>query len=508
MHMDAKEKIAQLIVARLDGREIDRNLPYYESLAKQGIGGFIIFGGDVQGINHAVKRLQKIAPLPLLVGSDLEQGLGQQVEGGTVFPPAMAVARAIDRKSKKDVTLLRNAISVIAREAEAAGMNTIFSPVADINTNPQNPIICTRSFGDDPKNVAWFAEEYIRGLQREGIIACVKHFPGHGDTAQDSHRELPVVKADRERLDTIELYPFRQAVQAGVHAVMVGHLKVPVLDSRYPATLSRKIIQGTLRQEMNFQGLVITDAMNMHAVAGQGRRSRENACLNALKAGADIILHPDNPEGVIEYLLSLKDDIMPEIDRSFSNIVRLKNKFRKTSGSSPGVRSIGLRSSREIARELTEKSVTILPPRPPILMSIQSGLEELAVLITDDDDTSSGEIFSKKVREYYPAATILYLNNKSRKKSEAVRNAVSNKTLIAAVFSRVSAWKGRSGLSTGLYAALLSAVRASRRSLVIGFCCPYVLRELKADVIVEAFSGDTTAQEVVGRMLFSPCCNG
>ncbi|MBI4710558.1 MAG: hypothetical protein HY759_05610 [Nitrospirae bacterium] len=333
--MTIKKKIAQLIIARLDGKDIKKKFSYYQSLVKKGIGGFITFGGEVKEVSSAIKKLQAVSDIPLFISSDIERGLGQQLEGATVFPPAMAVASAINKNNASDIRLLRKSISIIAKEVCAAGINTIFSPVLDVNTNPKNPIICTRAFSDNPEQVSWFGREFIKGFQRHGLIACAKHFPGHGDTSRDSHKELPVVRADLKRLRKVELRPFKEVIQAGVKMIMVGHLKVPALDKKFPSSLSEKTIKRFLKNKMGFKGLVITDAMNMQALTS----GEEKASLTALNAGADIILHPDNPEKVIDYLASKWDEVQTSVDESFRKILQFKRTL--------GVRSQSERPSAE-----------------------------------------------------------------------------------------------------------------------------------------------------------------
>ncbi len=479
-----QKKIAQLVIARLDGRDIDKRFKYYHSLVKKGIGGFIIFGGRLAQVRSGVKKLQKSAEIPLFIASDLEQGLGQQVEGGTLFPPAMAVGQAIDPDNRNDVQLLRQSVRIIAQEARSAGINIIFSPVLDVNTNSKNPIICTRSFSDDPKEVAWFGNEFIKGFHRQGVIACAKHFPGHGDTAQDSHLELPVIKAGRQRLYNIELYPFDKAIKAGVKMIMVGHLKVPVFDSKLPSSLSQKIIQGILKKRMKFKGLVITDAMNMRSVS---KKSERHACLMALEAGADILLHPGRPEKVIDYLFSRWEAIEPEVEESFKKIIRLKKTLNK-------VHSKGSKSHRETAEKLTKKSVKTGN-------KLKKFEESPSVLILDDDNSKAGATFIKEIRKQYPEIKSFYVDNRYWGSTKKLLGSVSDKPLIILIFSKISAWKGRSGISRKLESVLKKTLGAAGYSVIAGFCCPYVMKGLRADVIIEAYSGSDQAQEAVAKIL-------
>lgn len=482
-----KKKIAQLIIARLDGGEIGRRFRYYQSLVKIGIGGFIIFGGTVREVRDGIRRLQSGAEHPLFIASDLEQGLGQQLEGGTLFPPPMAIASAIDKDKTEDVELLRRAIDIIAIEAKTAGINIILAPVADVNTNPENPIICTRSFSDNPENVAWFVTEYIKGIQRHGIIACAKHFPGHGDTIVDSHLETPIVKVDKKRLEDIELYPFSRAIGAGVRMVMTGHLKVLAIDSVYLTTFSEKIIKELLRDKMGFKGLVTTDAMNMKAVTEWG----DEAYLMALKAGADIILHPDSPKKVIDFLYEKRDMIMPELERSFKKILKTKKGLKIDSYY---IHTIGRKSHQEVSRIITKKSLEIQSLSQNKTQRLFSG-DKLTLLIIDDDSRKSGKPFNLAMRRYFNGLKSIYIDNQYKGDFKSLLKSISGQPLIIAVYSRVSAYKGRAVLSRKLWYLLKKAIDMAGSSVVVGFCCPYSLRDIKADLIINAYSDSDIAQE-------------
>ncbi len=522
MFVNNKHKIAQLIIARLDGDDINRKFKYYESLVKKGIGGFIIFGGKLKQVKNGIKKLQKSAEVTLFIASDLEQGLGQQIEGGTLFPPAMAVSQAVNLENKNNVKLLRKVVSIIAREAKAVGVNLIFSPVLDVNTNPKNPIICTRAFSDNPGKVAWFGQEFIKGFQKHGLIACGKHFPGHGDTIKDSHLSLPVVKAGISRLQSVELYPFSKAIKAGVKMVMMGHLKVPAIDSRYASSLSKKTIQGLLKEEMKFKGLVITDAMNMHAVkesVASGDRStsrrpmqrEEKACLTALNAGADILLHPGKPEKIINYLNSQRDKVMPAVEKSFQRVIKVKKELSKVDSSRLTVDSIGTKSHWKTAEELTQKSIRIKN-------KLKKFKKTPVVLILDDDNSKSGGIFIKEIRKHHPKAKSVYVDNNYRGNVKTLLTSVSGKTLIAAVFSKTSAWKGRSWLSRKLEDILKKTLKASEHSVIVSFCCPYMLSDInpvrkrrgflangaKADTVINAYSGSGLSEKAAAKILCDP----
>ena len=240
-----------------------------------------------------VNRLQSLAKVPLLVAADFERGTAMRLAEGTSFPHAMAVAATGRPEDARTVG------RITAIEARAAGVPWIFAPVADVNSNPDNPIINVRSFGEDPERVAAFLEAYIRGAEENGALATAKHFPGHGDTDIDSHLDLPTVDNDRAHFDRVELPPFRAAISAGVGAIMTGHIAAPALesDATVPATLSAQITTGLLREELNFGGLIVTDSLDMAGVAA--RYPPAEVAVRAILAGADVLLTPPSPDAAL-----------------------------------------------------------------------------------------------------------------------------------------------------------------------------------------------------------------
>ncbi len=264
-----EKKLYQLIISRLDGDKV-ASKKYQEKiieLVKKGIDGFILFGGKKDEIRDFISKIQSISEIPLFIASDIERGVVQQIKDTTLFPCQMAIAAAINKDRPEDVSLLRSAIKAIADEAMDIGINMPLIPVLDVNQNPDNPIICTRAFSDNPEDVAWFGSEYIKILETSGLISCAKHFPGHGDTAIDSHISLPVITKSRTDLMTTDIMPFVGAIKAGVSSIMIGHLSVPAIDSM-PASLSKMIITDLLRMELGFNGLILSDALNMDALKG------------------------------------------------------------------------------------------------------------------------------------------------------------------------------------------------------------------------------------------------
>jgi beta-N-acetylhexosaminidase len=304
------QMVGQLLMARFAGVYTSSDSDIFEQLSSlvhhAHVGGVIAFGGEEAApqvllnstygpvilgqplaVASMLNRLQALASVPLLTAADFEWGVGMRIAGSTKFPRAMAFGAAGDEQ------LAREAGRITAAEGRALGVHVAFGPVADVNNNPRNPVINIRSFGEDPARVGALASAWVHGLQQGGMLATVKHFPGHGDTAIDSHLGLPVVSHPRERLDRIELAPFAAAAGAGAAGVMVAHLELPALDKTSgPATFSRPVVTGLLREQLGFQGLIYSDAMNMDAVVKMGS-SGENA-VKAVLAGIDVVL--DSPD--------------------------------------------------------------------------------------------------------------------------------------------------------------------------------------------------------------------
>ncbi|MDA8388154.1 MAG: hypothetical protein M0Z58_05765 [Nitrospiraceae bacterium] len=291
----------EFMFPRLEGAELEKDPSPFIRLVEKGVSGFILFGGRLDAVRAGIEELRGRARLPLIIASDLERGLGQQVEGGTVLPSAMAFGSASEGGMGDEV--LGRAFSFLAAEARWAGINMVLAPVLDINSNPENPIIATRAFGELPETVSRLGVLMAERFARQGVYACGKHFPGHGDTYQDSHLELPAIEKTFGELEKFELKPFRAAIKAGVPAIMTGHLRLPLEDpSGLPATLSRRALDY-LRSGMGFEGLIITDALNMAGAGGQQGLDEGQRAEMALLAGANVLLHPSRPEETAGHLL-------------------------------------------------------------------------------------------------------------------------------------------------------------------------------------------------------------
>ena len=483
----------QYIIPRLNGDDIKKGFSGHLSLVKKGIAGFIVFGGRLREVRKHIRQLQESSDLPLILASDLERGLGQQLKGGTLFPPAMALARATARDgrktdgpqiSKSGLKLLRQSFQALAEEARYAGINTILAPVLDINTNPDNPIIGVRSFGEDSGTVSRFGEEMVRTLQKHGIAACGKHFPGHGDTAVDSHIRLPSIQRSLASLNRTELQPFRRAVAAGVAMIMLGHLDVPALDSSgIPVSLSGKAV-SYIRKSLHYNGLLITDAMNMGGLSGF---SEEEASLMALRAGVDIILHPLNADRVAAYLRKKAYN---------ADNLRLAE-FRRGLSRFPDESVPRFEDNAHLSAALT--SMTLALPK-----NFRVGSDPLFVILSDEKQRQ-GTQFVKTLRRALPVLSCITLNQQQQRKNNLRRvaaQATSGRTVITAVFSETRAWKGQTG---GWMQESIAAL-TPLTGLFVSFGNPYLIRNIPAERKLLAYWNAETAQQaaaeaIIGRLM-------
>jgi len=489
LNLTLEKKLYQLIISRLDGNKIHSEF-YREKmlqLVEKNIGGFIIFGGQRYEIKNFVNQIQSVANTPLFIASDVECGVGQQIFDTTLFPCQMAMAAAIDKNRKEDISILESALKALARELIDVGINMPLIPVLDVNQNPDNPIICTRAFSDNPDEVAWFGTKYIRLLEESGLLSCAKHFPGHGDTATDSHLGLPVITKSLEELSTTDLIPFRKAVEAGVSSVMMGHLVIPALDSK-PASLSEKIITDLLRKEFGFKGLVLSDALNMKAL-----KDFEDVSTQCMRAGADIILHPIDADLTVKELFSaVESGTLPEeqIDVALNRILKAKAKiqnkaipFLKGDLKSGGV---DYQNHRIISSQITAMSITLL-----------KSVNSLPTL----DPEKTRVVLAGENKFFESSPLMFFLKNVSTIPSP-VQHRFSEPTVLFAIFTSVAAWKGSAGIDEEQRNQIVELVKMAKTSIVISFGCPYVLRYFKkADILIAAYEATEQTQMSVIKCL-------
>ncbi|MDQ7786857.1 MAG: glycoside hydrolase family 3 N-terminal domain-containing protein [Thermodesulfovibrionales bacterium] len=478
-----RRKIYQLVIGRLDGDNIGD--PSYEekirAFVQKGIGGFIIFGGTREAVRSFLLTLRPGADIPLFIAADIERGLGQQIRGTTLFPSQMAMAAAFDIRNPEGEILFDRAVKEIARESKTVGINMPLIPVLDVNQNPDNPIICTRAFSDNPETVALFGSCAIKILEREGLFSCAKHFPGHGDTAVDSHISLPEIRKSPEEFMAVDLLPFQHAVSADVSSIMIGHLSAPVFDDR-PASLSRTVVTGLLRGKLGFEGLIMTDALNMHALKGYG-----DVPVQCLNAGVDILLHPPDPDltvGEVVRAIEAGDISERQIDNAVSRILRHKKRIKEHA--EPDVEYSG---NEEFATRIFEMSITLVKDTPGVLPLSQK--DKVSVLFCGD-----ASFFPESpLRNFCGKASVL-------SRTDELQGHVHNEVAVFAIFTSVAAWKGSSGISEEELSLIRKLSAQARHSVVLSFGSPYVLRHFKeADILIAAYDVSAQAQHAVIRCL-------
>jgi len=508
--MTLQEKAAQLVVPGLNGVYTPTDSAAFERLRRLArearVGGFHVFGGSEAlppvlldpaygtsggrmtkaaplAVAALLNRLQEAAALPLLVTADFEGGAGYIVEGATRLPRAMAIA------ASRDEGLAERAGRLAAGEGRALGVHVDLYPVVDVNDNPRNPVINVRSFGEDPASVSRMAVAYLRGIRAGGMLSTAKHFPGHGDTATDTHLELAVVDKTRSALEAVELRPFEAAIAAGVDAVMSSHIRLPALDPTEgrPATLSRPILTGLLRRELGFDGLVFTDSMSMRAISE--RFAPDQAAALAVAAGADVVLDPPDPDAAVRGIREAVENGAigrAQIDRSVERLLRAKARLgldrRRLVAVEAVPEAVGGRERAAVAEEIAARALTLVKDDAGLVPLRPSAASRVLVLSLIDyaggwREGAPGRVFVPELKRRCPGLVALELSDRTGAgEMDLVRElARSSDLVIAATYVRVVSASGRMDLAPSQQALLDElAGDGERRLVVVAFGNPYV----------------------------------
>ncbi|MFN7978057.1 MAG: glycoside hydrolase family 3 protein [Vicinamibacterales bacterium] len=501
------ELVGQVLMGRFDATYISADSPAFDDLAAMvtdlHLGGFVAFGGvepvpqvllnptygpTILGqpleLAAILNRLQAAASTPLLIGGDYEHGVGMRLNGATRFPRAMAYGAA------NDPALVRASAKITAEEARALGVHVNFAPVADVNNNPRNPVINIRSYGEDPARVGALVSEAVRGLQEGGVVATLKHFPGQGDTAVDTHLGLATVPHDRARLDRVELAPFRQGIEAGAASVMVAHVEMPALDpAPGPATFSKPIVTGLLREQLGFKGLVVTDSLLMDAISAM--TGPGEASVKALLAGADLLLDPANVRDAAAALKAgLASGAVPRARlveaarRVLEYKARLGLHKARTVDLDAVMSHVGTRAGVELARTTAERAVTLLrDERSSVPLATPRTGRVLYLSVLDYPSgwriAAPSRTLIPELRKRWGNVTAIELTDRSSAEElDLVRTmAASYDAIVAGVFVRASSGSGRLDLGPGVVRLLqdLSASAARRQQPLVSvfFGSPY-----------------------------------
>lgn len=506
--LSTREKAGQLVLAWISGRysgpgdaEMVRAAQW---VRRDRVGGFIVSNGTPAELTAKLNALQSISRLPLLMVSDLESGPGMRLLGqGTDFPPVMGLA------ATGSDSLAFAVGRVIGEEGRAVGLHLTLSPVLDVNSNPRNPIINTRSFGEDPASVGRLAGDYVRGVHAGGLLSMGKHFPGHGDTHADSHMELPSVDQDRARLDAVDLPPFRAAIAAGMDGMLVGHIAVPrVAGDDVPSSISPKVTGAILRGEMGFRGLVSTDAFNMRGLTrryGQG-----DAAVRALQAGADILLQPEDIPGVLDAVEAAVRDgrIAPaRLDESVRRVLAAKSRVRLQHGQTADAAAmravVGSEAHRRLAAEVAERSITLVRDARG-LVPLGGSARRILSITYAGSQAATGQVFNAglagpgrtletaRVTEGTGAAEYAALRAKA---------AAADLVIVSAYVTPVQ-YRGSVEAGGAFTAFVEDLAKAGRPVVAVSFGSPYLLRAFPSvSAYLLAWGADAVCQEAARRAL-------
>ena len=536
--MSLEEKIGQLISVGVNATFLNQDSDPYRELKRQiennKVGGIILFRGSVYESVILVNRMQQLARYPLLVSADLEAGSGMRFEDTVNFPWNMAVA------ATGNPDYARRQGEITAREARAMGVQQIFAPVVDVNNNAANPVINVRSYGEDPADVSRFAAAFTEGAQQAGAIATAKHFPGHGDTAVDSHRGLPEINVGRERLNTVEFVPFQASVNAGVGAVMVGHIALPQIDSTavkplpkslkgkptdtdedgeivedkatMPATMS-PVMGKILRNDLKFSGMIVTDALSMSGLTIYF--TQEEAAVRALEAGADMLLKPADVDASFRGVhQAVKSGRISEqrVEESARRILAAKYDLGLVEQRLTPIDAIDrIVSSRDVvalAGEIAEHAVTLVRDEDKLVplknLRPDSRVFNLAITNGDDRNWIANAFISRLSRSGLKVETVV-LDERSTEQDvqKAIERAKSAELVFASLYGRVRSGQVSSvGLPKSGASALSALIDAKAPVVGISFGNPYLLQSFPGlRTYLVAYGDMPSLQQAVGRAL-------
>ncbi len=535
--MSLEEKIGQLVAVGLNATYLNQDSEAFKDLRHQivdnHVGGIILFRGPVYESVVIVNRMQQLAKYPLLISADLEAGPGMRFDDTVNFPWNMAVGATANPE------YARRQGELTAREARALGIQQIYAPVADVNNNAANPVINVRSYGEDPAEVAKMVAAFVEGAQHGGVIATAKHFPGHGDTATDSHRGLPEIDVTRERLNSVELVPFRAAVDAGVGSVMDGHIGLPLIDptaitplprevkikaietdeageivvekGTMPTTLS-PVMNGILRNDLKFEGLIVTDAMSMSGLTLYF--TQEEASVRALEAGADLLLKPADTDAAIRGVRNaVKQGRLTEkrIEVSARKVLAAKYDLglsqHRVTPLDEIDRIVGGKKTLDLANEIAAHAITLVRNDAellPLKLAPKATIFNLAITNGDDRLFVTQPFVSTLTRSGRKVVTIVLDDRSSEEEvKKALELAGKAEVVIASLYGRVRSGQARSVALPGPGAKALETL-IDRKAPIIGisFGNPYLLSSFpKLHTYLVAYGDMQSLQEAAAKAL-------
>jgi len=519
--MSLRDRVAQLIVGTCFGDAPAKKSPEYQKykhwVHDLHIGGFIVANridhGAVRNAEpHAMalflNQMQKMSKTPLLIAADFERGASMRVTGGAQFPYNMAYGAG------RDLDAVRYEGLATAREARAIGVHWIFAPVADVNNNPDNPVINTRSFGENADDVAKDVAAYIDGAHsdpKNRVLVTAKHFPGHGDTDTDSHIALAQVTANRERLEAVEFAPFRAAIAHGVDSIMTAHLSIPAIEpEEIPATVSSKVLTGVLREEMKFKNIIVTDAMDMQGLAKMFNPGE--AAVRALDAGADVLLMPLNPEAVIRAVVSAIEGgrlKQARIDESVMRVLEAKVHVGITKKKLVDLDDISdaFDSEEDVAQaqQASDRAVTLVRNEHDVL-PLAGGAQSCLIVMVERRTSTAGTRMIDAYRKFAPKSQIVVLDasmNPAALAAVVGDTATKCSAIVVAAFSTVAAYRGTVGLGGELTPFVAKLTEGSVPVVVVAMGNPYLLTAFpKTAAYLATFSTTPPSEMSAVKALF------
>ena len=513
------DRIAQLIVVRGYGDyPPDSDVEYKRFrhwIEEDHVGGFIVAGriryGNVipaQPFEMAafINHTQRESKIPLLVASDFERGASMRVAGTAPFPYMMAFGAA------RDLEAVRRLGAATAQEARALGVTWVFAPDADVNNNPANPVINTRSFGEDPQAVGDAVAAFIEGAHSDAanyVLLSAKHFPGHGDTAEDSHMQLARLDQPKDRIEQVELVPFRSAIGHGIDSIMTAHMAVPALEPQaIPATLSHKVLTDLLRDELNFKGIIVTDAMEMQGVAALF--SPGEAAVRAIEAGADVLLMPTDPGACIKAIESAVESgrlSQERIDASVTKVLAAKERTGLFADRYVKLDAITGRLDAakfdSLAESVAERAITLVKDEQH-LFPMPTDASPCLVVLGEGAFSTRGEVLARELARRAPALKVFPATSAmpDRLLSAYAAQTSSCKQIYVAAFVTVAANRGSVNLEGGLGGLLASLIKGPAPVALISFGNPYLLKDFpEVSTYAAAFSTATTSESAVAKAI-------
>ncbi len=521
-----RERVAQLIVIPFSGHPMNTRSKDYRKfvhlVSQEHIGGLILINvsngrvsskADPLEAASFINKMQKLSKVPLIVSGDFERGASMRIDDTTAFPHSMAFTASRDPKEAR----LEGEIT--AKESRALGFQWVFFPDADVNNNPDNPIINIRSYGEDPKDVSEFVSAFIEGAHSvpgSKVLVTAKHFPGHGDTATDSHMNLATITGDRPRLEQIEWAPFRAAIASGVDSIMSAHIAVPALDSpTLPGTLSSKIITGVLRQELGFKGIIVTDALEMGGIA-QGF-SVGDASVRALEAGVDVLLMPPDPEAAINAVVAAVNSgriTKKRLDESVMRILTAKAHVglgvKKLVDLDEIHDVVSSPDSVAAAQQIADKSVTLVRNEGDLL-PLKAPANTAFFVLTESRTGLQGMAFAQEIRKRSPSSVVISLDptTSDADVQAAMVRAAAAQNYVVAAFASVAAYRGNVALGGGYPALVQNLIATKKPVAMLALGNPYLLRSFPGVAgYLTTYSSVPVAEVAAAKALFGEIAIG